>query len=131
MSLCVLIGGKAAACLSGVLFSLSWTHSVEKTRWVEHWQIDRQQLVLVQSFVKGSGAGIDPAPHARLVDGWYQWAPAEPLSVPSITLANSQATPDNWQLCQLEPGSRKRGRCLDFSAFANHAAAGFTLSPGD
>ncbi|PQJ25129.1 hypothetical protein BSZ31_09265 [Limnobacter sp. SAORIC-690] len=62
MSLCVFIAGKSAACLAGLLFSLSWTHSVEKTEWVEHWQLKDEQLVLKETFVKGSGAGIDRHP---------------------------------------------------------------------
>lgn len=129
MSLCVLIAGKTTACLAGALFSLSWTHSVEKTQWIEHWRIQNQQLVLDKTFVKGSGAGIDPAPHARLVDGWYQWAPMEARMVPSIALANSQMTPDNWRLCQLKPDTREPDQCIDFSAFDDQEVDGFTLQP--
>jgi len=94
MSLCVVIAGKSAACLAGLLFSLSWTHSVEKTEWVEHWQLKDEQLVLKETFVKGSGAGIDPAPNAVLENGWYRWAPESPLTVPAISLANSELTPE-------------------------------------
>jgi hypothetical protein len=34
-----------------------------------------QGLELVQARVKGSGAGMEPPPEARLVDGWFQWQP--------------------------------------------------------
>lgn len=129
MSLCVLIAEKTAACLAGVLFSLSWTHSVEKTQWVEHWGIHNQQLSLQKTFVKGSGAGIDPAPHARLVDGWYQWAPREELVVPSLSLANSQTTPDTWQLCQLNSETLEPRKCIDLGEFEGRADNGFTLEP--
>lgn len=129
MSLCVLIAGKTAACLAGALFSLSWTHSVEKTQWIEHWRVQNQQLSLQKTFVKGSGAGIDPAPHARLVDGWYEWAPREELLVPSISLANSELTPDNWQLCRLNPETSEPGKCIDFATFEGRDINGFTLTP--
>lgn len=129
MSLCVLVAGKTATCLAGVLFSLSWTHSVEKTRWIEHWGILNQQLSLQKTFVKGSGAGIDPAPHARLVEGWYEWAPRDALTVPSLSLANSQTTPDNWHLCQLDPATLGPGKCVDFSTLKDEALDGFTLKP--
>lgn len=129
MSLCVLIAGKAAACLAGALFSLSWTHSVEKTQWIEHWRIQDQQLSLQKTFVKGSGAGIDPAPHARLVDGWYEWAPLDTLVVPEIALANSQMTPDNWQLCRLHPATSRTHKCIDFATLEDAGKSGFTLKP--
>lgn len=127
MSLCVLIAGKTVACLAGVLFSLSWTHSVEKTQWIEHWGIQNQQLSLQKTFVKGSGAGIDPAPHARLVNGWYEWEPRDALIVPSISLANSGLTPDNWQLCQLNPDTLEPRECIDFAEIEDQAGDGFTL----
>lgn len=129
MSLCVLMAEKTAACLAGALFSLSWTHSVEKTQWVEHWRVQDQQLLLQKTFVKGSGAGIDPAPHSRLVDGWYEWAPRNVLAVPSLSLANSNATPDNWQLCQLHPETLKPLDCIDFEALDGQGMNGFTLKP--
>ncbi|WP_166253525.1 DUF1850 domain-containing protein [Marinobacter salicampi] len=129
MSLCVLVAGKTATCLAGALFSLSWTHSVEKTQWIEHWGIQNQQLSLQKTFVKGSGAGVDPAPHARLVDGWYEWAPRDALTVPFLSLANSRTTPDNWRLCRLDPDTLEPGKCVDFSALEDEALAGFTLKP--
>lgn len=127
MSLCVLIAGKTAACLAGVLFSLSWTHSVEKTQWIEHWRLQDQQLSLEKTRVKGSGAGIDPAPHARLVNGWYEWSPLEAFTVPSIALANSQRTPDNWLLCRLNPATLKPRECIDFATFEDQGRKGFVL----
>lgn len=130
MSLCVLVAGKTAACLAGALFSLSWTHSVEKTQWIEHWRIHNQQLSLQKTFVKGSGAGIDPAPHARLVDGWYEWVPINTLVVPALSLANSQMTPDNWQLCQLNSATLEPQECIDFQVFDVDGREGFTLKPG-
>ena len=127
MSLCVFIAGKSAACLAGLLFSLSWTHSVEKTEWVEHWQLKDEQLVLKETFVKGSGAGIDPAPNAVLENGWYRWAPESPVRVPAISLANSELTPDNWMLCALDPVTYQTGECIDFAMFEDRGVESFTI----
>lgn len=129
MSVCVFIAGKAAACLAGLLFSLSWTHSVEKTGWVEHWLVQNERLVLKETFVKGSGAGIDPAPNAVLDKGWYRWAPESPVRVPAISLANSELTPDNWMLCALEAATRRTGECIDFATFENRGVESFTIKP--
>ena len=127
MSLCVFIAGKSAACLAGLLFSLSWTHSVEKTEWVEHWQLKDEQLVLKETFVKGSGAGIDPAPNAVLENGGYRWAPESPLTVPAISLANSELTPDNWMLCALDSVTRETSKCIDFAKFEDRGVELFTI----
>lgn len=127
MSVCVFIAGKSAACLAGLLFSLSWTHSVEKTEWIEHWQVQNEQLVLKETFVKGSGAGIDPAPHAVLENSWYHWKPQTAVVVPSISLANSELTPDNWTLCALDPATEKTGECIDFAKFEDQGVESFTI----
>ncbi|MEW6205915.1 MAG: DUF1850 domain-containing protein [Pseudomonadota bacterium] len=129
MSLCVFIAGKSAACLAGLLFSLSWTHSVEKTEWVEYWQVQDEQLVLKETFVKGSGAGIDPAPNAVLDNGWYRWAPESPVAVPAISLANSELTPDNWTLCAIDAVTQRAGECIDFATFENRGVESFTIKP--
>jgi hypothetical protein len=129
MSLCVLIAGKSAACLAGVLFSLSWTHSIEKTRWVEHWQISGDQLTLQETFVKGSGAGIDPAPNAVLWNGWYRWKPEQAIELPLLSLANSELTPDNWRLCALDCVTHQAGECIDFASYEAQGAESFTIKP--
>lgn len=127
MSLCVFIAGKAAACMAGLLFSLSWTHSIEKTQWIEHWQIQGQQLALRETFVKGSGAGIDPPTNAVLRNGWYQWKPLQAMKLDSLSLANSELTPDNWKLCVLDTLSHETIQCIDFSEFENHGVESFTV----
>lgn len=129
MSVCVFIASKSAACLAGLLFSLSWTHSIEKTKWVEHWQIAGDQLVLQKTFVKGSGAGIDPAPNAVLRYGWYEWEPEEPLALASISLANSELTQDNWSLCSIDAVTHQAGECIDFDSFKPLGAESFTIKP--
>lgn len=100
-----------------------------KTEWLEHWQVQNEQLVLQETFVKGSGAGIDPAPSAVLDNGWYRWKPAQPLMVPSISLANSELTPDNWTLCALDAVTRTTGQCIDFAKFEDKGVQSFAIKP--
>ncbi|MEQ9108900.1 MAG: DUF1850 domain-containing protein [Limnobacter sp.] len=129
MSVCVFIAGKSAACLAGLLFSLSWTHSIEKTKWIEHWQVQNEQLVLQETFVKGSGAGIDPAPTAVLEAGWYRWKPLQTVELSSLSLANSELTPDNWMLCALDSVTHETGECIDFAKFEDRGVESFTIKP--
>jgi hypothetical protein len=96
LSLCLASAGLVKA-LSIAAFTLVWTHSIEKIDWQEDWRITPQGLELVQARVKGSGAGMEPPPDARLVDGWFQWQPARPV-MPQILLGNSGAAGE-WWLC--------------------------------
>ena len=96
MSLCLTTAGVVKA-LSLVAFTLAWTHSVEKTDWQEDWRISPKGLELVQARVRGSGAGMEPPPEARLVDGWFQWTPAR-APMPELLLGNSGAAGE-WRLC--------------------------------
>jgi hypothetical protein len=61
-------------------FTLAWTNSVEKVEWQEDWRVTPQGLQLVSARVKGSGAGMEPPPEARLSDGWFQWQVARALA---------------------------------------------------
>jgi hypothetical protein len=97
MSLCILAAGKTVT-LAVAAFTLSWTHSVERTRWQEDWQVLPSGLQIVAARVKGSGAGMEPPPQARLIDGWFQWRP-EGGPKPQLVLANSGAAGE-WRLCQ-------------------------------
>lgn len=97
LALCITAGGKAMT-IATALFSLSWTHSVEKTEWQESWRVTPQGLELVEARVKGSGAGMDPGEGARLEDGWWTWTPEAPV-VPELNLAASGATVSAWKLC--------------------------------
>ena len=76
---------RAAICLSSdaqrvvlpsTRFTLSWTHSIEKIVWDEDWRLDAGALVLTEARVRGSGAGMEPAPGARLVDGIWHYTVA-------------------------------------------------------
>ena len=96
VSLCLASAGVVKG-LSVAAFTLMWTHSVEKVGWQEDWRVTPRGLELVQARVKGSGAGMDPPPEARLVDGWFQWRPAR-APMPEVVLGNSGSAGE-WRLC--------------------------------
>jgi hypothetical protein len=96
LSLCLASAG-ALKTLSIAAFTLVWTHSVEKVEWQEDWRVTANGLELVQARVKGSGAGMEPPPEARLVDGWFQWQPKRG-PMPEVLLGNSGAAGE-WRLC--------------------------------
>jgi len=96
LSLCLASAG-VVKTLSIAAFTLVWTHSIEKIDWQEDWRITPQGLQLEQARVKGSGAGMEPPPEARLVDGWFQWRP-DRAAMPQVVLGNSGAAGE-WRLC--------------------------------
>jgi hypothetical protein len=96
VSLCLASAG-VVKMLSVAAFTLAWTHSIEKVGWQEDWRVTPQGLELVQARVKGSGAGMEPPPEARLVDGWFQWQPKR-AAMPQVVLGNSGAAGE-WRLC--------------------------------
>lgn len=56
---------------NGEVVRLSWTHSVEKTPWVEVYEVADGGFLLREARVKSFGAGVDQlAPETRLEDGW-------------------------------------------------------------
>jgi hypothetical protein len=96
LSLCLASAG-IVKTLSIAAFMLAWTHSIEKVEWQEDWRVSAHGLELVQARVKGSGAGMEPPPDARLVDGWFQWRPQR-AAMPEVVLGNSGAAGE-WRLC--------------------------------
>lgn len=97
MSVCIAAAGKTLM-LAASLFTLSWTHSVEKTAWEEDWLVTPAGLQPVEARVKGSGAGIDPPEGSVLEDGWWRWVPSIPAQ-PRLVLAASGATASGWTVC--------------------------------
>lgn len=97
MSACLLIAGQKLV-LAGAAFTLSWTHSVEKTSWEERWAVSAGSLVLHEASVMGSGAGMEPGENARLENGRWVWTP-DLAPVPYLLLAASGATGGAWRLC--------------------------------
>lgn len=109
MALCVL-GAAKALTLAASSFTLAWTHSVEKIEWRENWIVSEAALHLTEARVKGSGAGMDPAEGARLIDGWWVWTPDVP-PVDHLLLAASGETVSAWELCAA-------GTCIALGAVA-------------
>lgn len=100
MTLCLGVLAEAATAvipLPDGRFTLAWTHSIEKVEWQEDWRAEPGRLVGVEARVKGSGAGMEPPPHAVLANGWYRW-PTTSISRPRLVLARSDALPDH-KLC--------------------------------
>ena len=87
-AVCLFVAGVLRASLPATEFTVAWSHSVEKTRWEERYRVEGARLVLTQARIQGSGAGMEPAPEARLSDGWWTWRPAmAPLSRLRLTLS--------------------------------------------
>ena len=96
-ALCILSAGKTVT-VAATAFTLSWTHSVQKTEWQESWQVTPDGLHIVEARIKGSGAGMEPPPDAVLKDGWWVYAP-KVKPVRELALAASGATVSGWTLC--------------------------------
>jgi hypothetical protein len=107
--LCILSAGKTIT-LAASLFTLSWTHSVEKVRWEEDWAVTQMGLEIVAARVKGSGAGMEVPDDAVLKDGWWIYRPSRPPR-PELMLAASGATASAWTLCTPET-------CIELGASA-------------
>ena len=115
MAICLVSAGKlAVVAVTG--FTLSWTHSVEKTEWQEDWEVAGGGLALTEARVKGSGAGMDPGEGARLQDGWWIWKPDLPPVV-ELNLTASGATPGGWRLCPVDASMA----CRDFGSTGEKA----------
>jgi hypothetical protein len=93
--LCLVSAG-AVTRLALAAFTLAWTHSIEKVEWQEDWRVDGDRLVLTQTRIRGSGAGMEPGSDAVLRDGWFVSHPDRRL--PELRLARSGVVPD-WRLC--------------------------------
>ncbi|WP_445504632.1 DUF1850 domain-containing protein [Microvirga sp. G4-2] len=92
-----LVAGKVIAPLMAGAMTLAWTHSVEKIAWEEDWRATPAGLELMEARVKGSGAGMEPPPDARLVNGSYVWKPnLQPQA--EVVMRRSGATAD-WRIC--------------------------------
>ena len=101
LALCLARAG-ASVVIATAQFSLSWTHSIEKIRWDESWQVTPAGLVVTQATIRGSGAGMEPPADAVWRDGAWWYRPTLPPQ-PQVTLAASDYTADHT-LCAL-------GRC--------------------
>lgn len=112
MSLCILAAGKVTV-LAVSAFTLSWSHSIEKTRWEEDWRVIPAGLQIVEARVKGSGAGMEPPEGAVFRHGWWSYRPKLGAR-PAVSLAASGATGAGWRLCAEQA-------CLELGAEAGAA----------
>jgi len=96
LGLCFAAAG-VVKVLSVTAFTLAWTHSIEKIEWQEDWHVTAQGLELVEARVKGSGAGMEPPPEARLVNDWFEWSP-KVAPLPQVVLGNSGLAGE-WRIC--------------------------------
>jgi len=94
--LCLLVAGVVRATMPASEFTVDWMHSVQKTRWEERYRTDGDGLLLIEAKVQGSGAGMEPPPEARLIDGAWTWNPQRRL--PSLRITRSGYTAD-YRLC--------------------------------
>jgi hypothetical protein len=85
--------------------TLAWTHSIEKVRWEEDYEVSvkpdaSNTLVLnaVKARVHGSGAGMEPPIDAVLRNGWYEYTPPIAQTL-VLRLTRSEFTAD-YELCQ-------------------------------
>lgn len=87
-------------------FTLAWTHSIERVRWEEDYELHVEQadsaaaaphLWAVLSRVRGSGAGMEPGADAVLRDGWFEFHPAQREHA-GLWLTRSPYTAD-YELC--------------------------------
>ena len=111
LSLCLASAGIVKA-LALTTFTLAWTHSIEKVEWQEDWRVTPAGLELTEARVKGFGAGMEPPPEARLVDGWFQWQPKR-AAMQEVVLGNSGAAGE-WRLCH-------EGQCRTLSEIVGHS----------
>jgi hypothetical protein len=96
VSLCIAIAGKVTA-LAVSAFTLSWSHSVEKTAWQEEWRLVDGRLAVVSARIEGSGAGMEPPADARFDGMGWVYEPRRPPQR-RLVLADSGAA-GAWRLC--------------------------------
>lgn len=78
-------------------FTLAWTHSIEKIRWEEDYEVHADHLRLTEARIRGHGAGMEVPDNAHLRDGVWHYQPATPR-LASLALARSAYTAD-YELC--------------------------------
>jgi hypothetical protein len=94
--ICLAVGAVIVPLMSDRI-TLAWMHSVEKVPWEEEWQATPAGLEILEARVKGSGAGMEPPPDARLVHGAWAWKPKVPPQA-EVIMRRSGATAD-WRIC--------------------------------
>jgi hypothetical protein len=119
MSLCLSAGGVTLA-LTLETFSLSWTHSVERTVWREEWRVTEAGLVIESAAISGSGAGMEVPEGAVLRDGAWHFRPALPPQT-KVVFADAGRGAGDWRLCDDDV-------CHDVGDLVPSRGSRFTLS---
>lgn len=97
LGICLIAGAKTTK-VAALAFTLSWTHSVQKTTWEEDWRITPAGLHIVEARVESSGAGMEPGDDARFDGRFWRWKPELP-TLPELALRRSDAVPQGWSFC--------------------------------
>ena len=97
MSLCIVTAAKTVK-LAIAAFTLSWTHSVEKTPWEEDWIVTPDSLVAVEARITSLGAGMEMPDHAIFDGHSWRWKPRLP-PLPRLDLRKSDVISEGWKLC--------------------------------
>ena len=121
MSLCLAAAGIAVA-IAASTFTLSWTHTVEKTLWEEEWRVQADRLVLDGGpYRRALAPAWSRRREARLVDGGLRLA-AEPDAQPDDRAASRTRMPATGRLCAA-------GRCDTLGDWLGVDADPVTLAP--
>jgi len=109
--LCLTLAGvlQAPVFVPARAFTLAWTHTIERQRWEEDYEIlpgPPARIHAIQARVRGSGAGMEPPANAQLKGSWYEYRPDEPWPA-ELRLMRSEFAPD-YELC-------RRGVCHPLS----------------
>ncbi len=99
LCLALVAAPQQTAFVPGRHFTLAWTHSIEKVRWEEDYEVigPPARLIATAARIKGSAAGMEPPPDAVLRDGWFHYTPTE-RSPQRLPLMRSEFTAD-FELC--------------------------------
>lgn len=118
MSLCISAGGVMLG-LALETFTLSWMHSVERTRWEEDWHVSSVGLVIEEARIQGNGAGMEIPADARLINGFWVYRPdIEPQEEVHLIDAGRGA---DWDICSA-------GICRPLASLVPVSASQLTLS---
>ena len=118
MALCV-AGAGLVVQLAVQSFTLGWMHTIEKVPWEESWRVEPTQLVITEARIKGSGAGMEPPPDARLDHGWYVWAPSNNTRKEIVLRLSGIGT---WTFCA-------DGKCRPIQDVLGREADPISLTP--
>ena len=112
-ALCIVVGALFME-LPVRSFTLAWQHTVEKVMWEEDYVVVGAWLYITGARIRGSGAGMEPPADAVLVDGAWNYRPADRWRR-EVRLARSEFGSD-YMLCirgslPADGGGRTRSGC--------------------